>query len=142
MTSILRITTIDLQIKSHDPLYDVSAIMWTLIEMGLAIVCACIPQIRLFVIRGVSKIIPGLHSSEDMLAPLEPAVNNNSPTTGGGEDNWVIISRPDRVRLSTVCIGNASPRITLTPDDASAGMVIRRTIDYGFEVENKKDSPV
>ncbi|KAI1434886.1 hypothetical protein GGR50DRAFT_361596 [Xylaria sp. CBS 124048] len=57
ITSCLRATTLDVQAKSHDPLYDVASTMWTIIEMSVAIVCACLPQIRPLIVKLLPPIL-------------------------------------------------------------------------------------
>ncbi|KAF2964837.1 hypothetical protein GQX73_g8757 [Xylaria multiplex] len=58
ITSCLRATTLNLQAKSRDPLYDIASTMWTTIEMSVAIVSACLPQIRPLIVKLFPKIMP------------------------------------------------------------------------------------
>ncbi|KAI0480072.1 hypothetical protein GGR56DRAFT_251998 [Xylariaceae sp. FL0804] len=58
ITSCLRLTTLDLQAVSPDPLYYVSSTMWTLIEMNVAIACACLPQIRPLIVKLFPRLMP------------------------------------------------------------------------------------
>lgn len=58
ITSCLRVTTLDVFAKSSDNTYNVANVMWTIVEPNVAIVCACLPVLRPFVV----KLIPGLRS--------------------------------------------------------------------------------
>lgn len=57
MTSALRITSIDIQAKTTDKTYDVDSTMWTIIEMNMAIFCACSPQSRPLIAGLFSKLV-------------------------------------------------------------------------------------
>ncbi|KAI0142963.1 hypothetical protein GGR57DRAFT_508431 [Xylariaceae sp. FL1272] len=125
ITSILRTTTLDLQATSPDPLYDVSSTMWTLIEMSVAIICACLPQARGGTIGSVGF--------------------SKSP----GEGRWErIAGDPDRiqdgVRLTNVIIDghsdkkHAKEKLDVdtigTPSDSIRGASgIYKTVQYSIE---------
>ncbi len=51
ITSCLRMTTINIAATSPDSTYDIASTMWTMIEMNVAIVCACSPMIRPLLVR-------------------------------------------------------------------------------------------
>lgn len=46
ITSCLRVTTIQTQATTTDKTYEVTSTMWTIVEMNMAIICACLPQVR------------------------------------------------------------------------------------------------
>ena len=58
ITSCLRITTLDILAETPDQTYDIENVMWTIIEPNVAVVCACLPILRPFVV----KLIPALKS--------------------------------------------------------------------------------
>ncbi|KAH7023893.1 hypothetical protein EDB80DRAFT_57346 [Ilyonectria destructans] len=58
VTSCLRVTTIDIAATSNDVTYDISSTMWTVIEMNVAIVCACLPMIRPVIVKLFPKLMP------------------------------------------------------------------------------------
>ncbi|KAK4215225.1 hypothetical protein QBC37DRAFT_439622 [Rhypophila decipiens] len=70
ITSILRMQTLNFSIKSPDMAYDIDSSIWTMIEMNLAIICACLPVCRL----PLAYAFPGYFSSTDSVKKL----------TGGG----------------------------------------------------------
>jgi hypothetical protein len=70
ITSCLRVTTLDIFAKSPDNTYNVANVMWTIVEPNVAIVCACLPVLRPFVV----KLFPGLRSK---------SYGSQGPTTGG-----------------------------------------------------------
>ncbi|KAM0323922.1 hypothetical protein ACHAQA_008503 [Verticillium albo-atrum] len=47
VTSILRMTTLNFSTRSPDPTYDIASTLWTMIEIHVAIICACLPMCRL-----------------------------------------------------------------------------------------------
>ncbi|KAH9906431.1 hypothetical protein F4778DRAFT_648835 [Xylariomycetidae sp. FL2044] len=63
ITACLRTSTLDIQATSPDRLYDVSSTMWTIIEMNVAIVCACLPQIRPLIAKLFPKLLPAHYHS-------------------------------------------------------------------------------
>jgi hypothetical protein len=58
ITSCLRVTTLDILATSPDMTYDIENVMWTIIEPNVAIICACLPMLRTFIVR----IFPALRS--------------------------------------------------------------------------------
>ncbi|EFQ25834.1 uncharacterized protein GLRG_00978 [Colletotrichum graminicola M1.001] len=47
ITSILRMTTLNLSTTSPDTTFDIASTLWTLVEENLAIICACLPMCRI-----------------------------------------------------------------------------------------------
>ncbi|PCD45516.1 hypothetical protein AU210_000950 [Fusarium oxysporum f. sp. radicis-cucumerinum] len=47
VTSIMRMTNLDLATKTLDTTFDISSTMWTIIEQNLAIICTCLPMCRI-----------------------------------------------------------------------------------------------
>lgn len=61
ITSCLRVTTIDIQAKTSDKTYDVSSTTWTIVEMNVAILCACLPQVRPMIVWLCPKLVRFYH---------------------------------------------------------------------------------
>ncbi|KAJ1335004.1 hypothetical protein MN608_01737 [Microdochium nivale] len=61
VTSCLRITTIDIQAKTRDKTFDISSTMWTVIEMNVAIICSCLPQLRPLVVKLFPRLVPSYY---------------------------------------------------------------------------------
>lgn len=61
ITSCLRITTIDVQAGTRDKTYDIASTMWTVIEMNVAIVCSCLPQLRPLVVKLFPRLLPSYY---------------------------------------------------------------------------------
>ncbi|KAK0732395.1 hypothetical protein B0T21DRAFT_393906 [Apiosordaria backusii] len=59
ITSILRMTTLNLSSTSPDITFDIDSSIWTMIEQNLAIICACLPVCRL----PLSYILPSYFST-------------------------------------------------------------------------------
>lgn len=58
ITSCLRMTTINITATSPDTTFDIASTMWTIIEMNVAIVCACLPMIRPLIVKIFPKLMP------------------------------------------------------------------------------------
>ncbi|KXJ94865.1 hypothetical protein Micbo1qcDRAFT_221338 [Microdochium bolleyi] len=78
ITSCLRVTTIDIQAKTRDKTFDISSTMWTIIEMNVAIICSCLPQLRPLVVKLFPKLVPSYYfgsSREERLQQREQQQN-------------------------------------------------------------------
>lgn len=58
VTSCLRITTLDILATTPDTTYDITNVMWTIIEPNVAVVCACLPILRPLIV----KLVPILRN--------------------------------------------------------------------------------
>ncbi|KAI1799457.1 hypothetical protein F4811DRAFT_565537 [Daldinia bambusicola] len=81
ITSCLRVTTIDIQAKTPDPTYDIASTMWTIIEMNVALVCACLPQIRPLIIKWFPRLMPAYYSNSREQSDKRPAYSSNGLST-------------------------------------------------------------
>ncbi|KAM0282120.1 hypothetical protein ACHAQH_003160 [Verticillium albo-atrum] len=81
VTSILRMTTLNFSTRSPDPTYDIASTLWTMIEIHVAIICACLPMCRLplaylfpSVLGTTAKTSPSNATSSSSQAPDVPDV--------------------------------------------------------------------
>lgn len=58
ITSCLRMTTINIAATSPDTTYDIASTMWTVIEMNVSIVCACLPMVRPLLVKVFPRLMP------------------------------------------------------------------------------------
>ncbi|RYP00878.1 hypothetical protein DL763_000508 [Monosporascus cannonballus] len=65
ITSCLRTTTINTQARTTDKTFDIASTMWTIIEMNVAIICACLPQIRPLLVKLFPKLTQAYRSSRE-----------------------------------------------------------------------------
>jgi hypothetical protein len=109
ITSCLRMTTINLAAVTPDTTYDITSTMWTVIEMNIAIVCACLPMIRPLIVRLFPKLMPKSSSLN------KTHVYANSSSYGHGAKGYNISShsRNDNVAHEWARI-EAKDGITLT----------------------------
>lgn len=63
ITSVLRMTTLNTTSKTPDPTFEIGATMWTILELNIAIVCACLPMCRMPLAKLFPKIFPSTGSS-------------------------------------------------------------------------------
>ncbi|KAI1486441.1 hypothetical protein F5X96DRAFT_682013 [Biscogniauxia mediterranea] len=138
ITSCLRVTTIDLQAKSPDPLYDVASTMWTIIEMNVAVICACLPQIRPLIVKLFPKLMPASYGSRD-----KPS---NQPGPGSSaskksyldsqqkpeQDRWTPAHGQEGVHLTNIQRGETSSEECMIHRDDKA-LQIQKTVQYSVE---------
>ncbi|OAQ99996.1 hypothetical protein LLEC1_01841 [Akanthomyces lecanii] len=74
VTSILRATTLNFSITSPDVTYDISSTLWTIIEINVAIICACLPMCRLV----LAWILPSLFGSMTVSSTPKNAQSSGS----------------------------------------------------------------
>ncbi|OAA81757.1 hypothetical protein LEL_01302 [Akanthomyces lecanii RCEF 1005] len=101
VTSILRATTLNFSITSLDVTYDISSTLWTMIEMNVAIICACLPMCRMV----LAWILPGLFGSMTVSSTAKNAQSSGSsdPTITIGHrrlrslnGEWAPYTRPSK----------------------------------------------
>ncbi|KAI0802401.1 hypothetical protein GGR55DRAFT_451446 [Xylaria sp. FL0064] len=139
ITSCLRATTLNLQAKSRDPLYDVASTMWTVIEMNVAIICACLPQIRPLLVKVFPKIMPASSASRDRAGPkvtlgsgiLKSYGSRQQSSDEGGR--WLRIEYQDGINLTNIRKADAfSPKLP-PPEDIDTQTGIQKTVGYSVE---------
>ncbi|KAI9816883.1 MAG: hypothetical protein M1827_001528 [Pycnora praestabilis] len=109
VTSVLRMTTLDLSSKSTDAtLGTLKSTIWTTIEPNVGIICACLPMLK----SPLSFFLPSLFAS-----PPPPATTPRLTTrgshlshaamreTGLMPGNWTVTGK-DSVRLATITGGD------------------------------------
>ncbi|XXH05265.1 hypothetical protein Hte_011690 [Hypoxylon texense] len=147
ITSCLRVTTIDIQATTPDQTYDISSTMWTIIEMNVAIVCACLPQIRPLIVKWFPKLMPSYYSGSrdrsDKRATYtggsnlrRPYANNNGGNLSTPEDGrWTRINNEsaaqDGKSQPNVRKGDNSSEEYMLQDEK--GFQIHKTVQYTVE---------
>ena len=115
-TSCFRVTTLDIYAKTPDMSYDITNVMWTIIEPATAVVCGNLPILRPALIR----LLPSL-GSKNSLDESDPAIALESGTGSASasrrhtrhptEDriDWLQISRTksDGIHASTIQRGES-----------------------------------
>ncbi|KAI1312045.1 hypothetical protein F5Y03DRAFT_341183 [Xylaria venustula] len=147
ITSCLRATTLNLQAKSHDPLYDVASTMWTVIEMNVAIICACLPQIRPLMVKLFPNIMPASNASRDRPSPKVTLGSSilksyGSPQQSSDEGGrWLRIECQDGINLTSIRKGETFSRAPSAPEDTDTETGIQKTVGYSVEYSKyRKDS--
>ncbi|KAI1384364.1 uncharacterized protein F4822DRAFT_414886 [Hypoxylon trugodes] len=148
ITSCLRVTTLDFQAKSPDPTYDIASTMWTVIEMNVAIVCACLPQIRPLIIKCFPRAMPSYyadsreHSDKHCYTadhlPRSILGSNMGNNSKSDEGSWARIDnddigrvRRDDIALSNLRKGGSGSEEYILQDDK--GLQIQKTVQYSVE---------
>ena len=85
ITSCLRVTTIDILATSTDMTYDISNVMWTIIEPSVAIVCACLPILRPLVVVWFPSLKSKGSKFRSYPAPSYGNGSRSRPTPGGSQ---------------------------------------------------------
>ncbi|KAI3336280.1 hypothetical protein HD806DRAFT_125 [Xylariaceae sp. AK1471] len=148
ITSCLRATTLDIQAKSPDPLYDVASTMWTIIEMSVAIICACLPQIRPLVVKLFPRLMPtyyhsGERSSHRPTFGSSLVKSYGSRQQASDEGKWARIECQDGINLTSIRKGDVGSELPSTSKDGITSMGIQKTVQYSVEYSKYgKDSEV
>lgn len=133
ITSCLRITTINQQATTYDPTYDIASTMWTVIEMNVAIVCACLSQIRPVIMMLFPKLMPASYSRDRSAK----APNNNSlaklssSPAKSVSSHWMVSGRHDDIALGAMRQTEGSSDEHILPEDRT--MHIQKTVRYSVE---------
>ncbi|KAG5785334.1 hypothetical protein H9Q73_001014 [Fusarium xylarioides] len=140
VTSIVRMTTLDLATKTLDTTFDISSTMWTIIEQNLAIICTCLPMCRI----PIAIILPPrFPNSKKSSHSVSQRIDGSRVQTGAW--NPYVGPRSAQGLTRSVVLPNdeASEEVILgslertdTPSTlASAAGVIRKTVEYGVTYE-------
>ncbi|KAL2132730.1 hypothetical protein VTI74DRAFT_3440 [Chaetomium olivicolor] len=152
ITSCLRVTTLDIFAKSPDNTYNVANVMWTIVEPNVAIVCACLPVLRPFVV----KLFPGLRSKSygSQGTPgyagygtnkSRVALGSQSRTDGTGR-NWVELGgvKSQGTHLASIRrpgshTGSEESILTGTQGQKEAsGPGIQKTVEYSIQYSSQE----
>lgn len=150
ITSCLRITTIDIIATTTDQTYDISSTMWTIIEMNVAIVCACLPMIRPLIVKFFPKIMPKSSSNAKygsaaaygsktfMTGHSQAGGKNEWMELGGGKESGIQMSNIKRAGSST---GSEESILAADPPNqdpnANGPMAIQKTVQYTVEYSDR-----
>ncbi|KAI1754242.1 hypothetical protein F4782DRAFT_528677 [Xylaria castorea] len=139
VASILRFPTLDLPVKSPDPLYDIKTAMWTMIEMSLAIICACLPQIRPLATKLLfPKVKSACCNLKNKLRPVKPD-SDPRQASDGEEEKWTHIASQNGVKLTNViCRGDAGAGIPSADEGVDRKTKILKTMDYTLEYSKSR----
>jgi hypothetical protein len=148
ITSCLRITTLDILAKTPDQTYNISNVMWTIIEPNVAVVCACLPILRPF----LAKLIPMLRSKNSYAANSygHSGYGAKSRPTDGSQARdkyWVEIggAQSDGIHMSTIqrTESNAGSEESILDNKTGKRSArddpdkIHKTVEYSIEYSNK-----
>ncbi|KAJ4191789.1 hypothetical protein NW767_010936 [Fusarium falciforme] len=91
ITSCLRVTTIDVAATTTDVTFDVSSTMWTVIEMNVAIVCACLPMIRPIIVKVFPKLMPKSSSNNQKYGTPSYGTKSYAHSQARDKNEWIQI---------------------------------------------------
>ncbi|KAI1187209.1 hypothetical protein F5B17DRAFT_440469 [Nemania serpens] len=136
LNSVFRVTTLEIQYRSTDTTYDISSTMWTIIEMSLAIVCACLPPMRSLLV----KIFAQLKSTYSRsVAKIRPVKVIRSPRpTNEDEGKWSRM-QPGGIKTTTICRRGSGSEIPPLNADGTVNMSIRKTVVFRIEYSDRGD---
>ncbi|KAI1057912.1 hypothetical protein LB506_000382 [Fusarium annulatum] len=142
VTSIVRMTTLDLATKTLDTTFEISSTMWTIIEQNLAIICTCLPMCRIPIAIILPSCFPNSNSNKSSHS-VSQRIDGTRVQTGAW--NPYVGPRSAQGLTRSVVLPNdeASEAVILgslertdTPSTlASAAGVIRKTVEYGVTYE-------
>ncbi|KAI1769995.1 hypothetical protein F4818DRAFT_446722 [Hypoxylon cercidicola] len=136
ITSCLRVTTIDIQATTPDQTYNISSTMWTITEMNVAIVCACLPQIRPLIVKWFPRLMPSYYSGSrersDKRATSAGISLPRSYANGKGGN----FSRPEEGRWTRINNGSMAQDGTNRPNVRKGGCSSEELLqdEKGFQI--------
>ncbi|KAK8048152.1 PTH11-typeG-protein-coupled receptor [Apiospora phragmitis] len=142
ITSCLRITTINVQATTDDQTYDIASTMWTVIEMNVAIVCACLPQIRPLIVMVFPRLMPASHSRDRSERPPNSsslAKSVSSPAKSNCS-HWTDGERQESIAMGAVRKSERSSEEYILSEDRT--MYIQKTVRYSVEYSGDGLNPV
>jgi hypothetical protein len=110
--------------------------MWTVIEMNVAILCACLPQIRPLIVKLFPRLMAASYSTGRAARPQYDSGFVKSPQSSppyGEERRWVHVDGKDGIHLTNVRKGDTSSEEYILQDDKT----IHKTMGYSVEFSKK-----
>jgi hypothetical protein len=164
ITSCLRMTTINIASTSPDSTYDIASTMWTVIEMNVALVCACLPMVRPLIVKIFPRLMPKSSSNKYGNTASKSGFSNRGYIMSHSQDRaepsgWTHEGK-DGITMTTIRKGDQSSEEYIlhdTADPSESGVVldqarqatvgplsknafgIQKTVQYS--VEYTKDKP-
>ncbi|KAI8962143.1 hypothetical protein F5Y11DRAFT_324019 [Daldinia sp. FL1419] len=157
ITSCLRVTTIDIQARTPDPTYYIASTMWTIIEMNVALVCACLPQIRPLIVKWFPKLMPTHYSNSGERSEKRTAYTSSSlpqsHTSSSGSHSKPEESKWERINNRNIGYEDTNLANFRRADSSSEeehtlheekGLQIQKTVQYTVEYspDGKRDPHV
>lgn len=146
VTSCLRVTTLDIFAKSADNTYNIANVMWTIVEPNVAVMCACLPILRPFVVKLFpslrSKSYPGAFKTPEYDSAKSRDTNGSQPRAPGRD--WVELGGVQHQALHQAAMqrpaSNTGSEESIlaaaqTPKDVSPG--IHKTVEYSIKYTRK-----
>ncbi|KAK3986166.1 hypothetical protein QBC44DRAFT_248731 [Cladorrhinum sp. PSN332] len=94
VASALRVyTLVTATTPNADRSYDISATMWTIVEYNLALVCLCLPSVRVLLVKGFPRYFRS--------AASRSRSSNNARSGGGGGVGTGVTTWPSAARNNT-----------------------------------------
>jgi hypothetical protein len=166
VTSCLRLTTLNNNATSQDPTWDIEASMWTVIEMNVAIVCACLPMIRPLIVKVFPKLMRGSSGDKYNHGGAYGAGGASSAAFGGTSKGYIQSRSQDRdgIHMTNIAKGDQSSEEYILHDDktpqhgtlsaveatnssdgssrngAKSSTGIQKTVQYSVQYDKEKDS--
>ncbi|KAK8090416.1 hypothetical protein PG997_005377 [Apiospora hydei] len=142
ITSCLRVTTINVQATTNDQTYEIASTMWTVIEMNVAIVCACLPQIRPLIVMVFPRLMPASHSRDRSERPPNSGSLAKSVSSPAKSvcSHWTDSERQDSIAMGAVRKPERSSEEYILSEDRT--MYIQKTVRYSVEYSKDGLNPV
>ncbi|ATY59164.1 hypothetical protein A9K55_002884 [Cordyceps militaris] len=151
VTSILRATTLNFSITSPDVTYDILSTLWTMIEMNVAIICACLPMCRMvlgWMLPGLfgSTTVPSTHKYPPPSGSFDPTMTIGHRRLRSRNGEWAPYTGPSEIagisHSSVHHHDESSEEYILSPYQKvhipeDAGGNIRKTTQYEVSYEGK-----
>jgi hypothetical protein len=112
--------------------------MWTIIEMNVSIICACLPQIRPLIVKLFPKLMPASYGPgrSDKRPPFDSGLTSGprSHPYPSHDSPWIPIESKDAINLTKVRKGESISEEDAFQDDKA----IQKTVGYSVEYSRKR----
>ncbi|KAK7949471.1 hypothetical protein PG988_016110 [Apiospora saccharicola] len=144
ITSCLRVTTINVQATTSDQTYDIASTMWTVIEMNVAIVCACLPQIRPLIVKLFPRLMPAAHTRNP--SGKTPNISSHtksvsSPAKSDCSSHWTVGGQQEPIAMGAVRKPERGSEEHILSEDRTI-LGIQKTVRYSVEYSKDELNPV
>ncbi|KAI0444961.1 hypothetical protein F4803DRAFT_548591 [Xylaria telfairii] len=141
IASGFRTEALTIRADSIDPQYYVETTMWSLIEMNLAMICACLPALRCLATRLLFPKVKSAYCDAKSKLGLGKPDGSCQQASDTEQKEWnQMVSQNDAEMTSTVCGGDVSPEEILSIEEGGGHkMRILKTMDYTLEYSKSEE---
>jgi hypothetical protein len=122
-------TTLNLEASATDTTWATSSTMWTTIEMNIAVICACLPQLRPIIIMIFPRFRQQTSSHNAGKSSHATGFAKSVMSHPGGEEShWARVDAREAIHMTNIRKADTSSEEYILQDDGP--MQIHKTVEY------------